>query len=91
MCVVYTGREEKKGHLRWETSEQVPEMGILTAYAEVNEQYILIGKEFILEKETGKVDGGRFALCASVRSLGFIPQTGLSRYHHDEIRSVPEV
>lgn len=73
--MVYTGREEKKGHFRWETSEQVPEMGILPAYAEVDGQYILTGQEFILEKETGKVDGGRFALCASVRRLGFIPQT----------------
>lgn len=73
MCVVYTGREENKGHLRWETREQVPEMGILTAYAAVNGQCILTDKEFILEKETGKVDGGRFALCASMRRLGFIP------------------
>lgn len=71
--MVYTGREKKKGHFRWETGEQIPEMGILKAYAEVNGQCSLTGKEFILEKETGKIDGGRFALCARVRRLGFLP------------------
>lgn len=36
---------------------QVPEMGVGKAYAAVNGQCSLTGKEFISEKEAGKVDG----------------------------------